>query len=355
MTATYKVFSGFDEFDFERAVSDKGLSQVPLFIRSEWFRIYEQYAGQPGASKIVEYQYSNGEFALLPFKQLEQDYKLFKIKHLYSMSNYYSPMFGLCTEEEETPDCKEVVAVASGFFDKFDLINICPLTHEQALLWKSAFDSAGFKSYIYYYSVNWFHDDIEGVDSFWAQRSSRLKNTIKRKRRKLEKLGEYKVVLTDTMDSDLEMLLNDYHQVYAKSWKQREASTEFIDQICRYQKSQGELRFGFVYHFEKPVAVQLWFVNDRTAYIYKLAYDEQYTHLSVGTVLSAAIFEYVIANDRVTKIDFLTGDDPYKQDWMNKCQKLYGVQVCNKRRSIGMINIFYNYLSDIRKRLLSKR
>lgn len=106
-----------------------------------------------------------------------------------------------------------------------------------------------------------------------------------------------------------------------------------------------------MYHASTPIAVQLWFVNGRTAYIYKLAYDEDYSVYSAGTLLSAELFDYVIAKDKVTKIDFLTGDDNYKKDWMSASQKLYGLQVCNKRRPVGLCTALYNQLSEFKKRL----
>jgi len=35
-------------------------------------------------------------------------------------------------------------------------------------------------------------------------------------------------------------------------------------------------------------------------------------------VLSAALFRHVIDEDRVELVDFGTGDDPYKRDWMEE-------------------------------------
>ena len=42
-----------------------------------------------------------------------------------------------------------------------------------------------------------------------------------------------------------------------------------------------------------------------------------------GSVLSAALFRHVIDLDRVSLVDFGTGDDPYKHDWMEAVRPRY--------------------------------
>jgi CelD/BcsL family acetyltransferase involved in cellulose biosynthesis len=64
-------------------------------------------------------------------------------------------------------------------------------------------------------------------------------------------------------------------------------------------------------------------VENGTAYIHKLAHLESAKPLSAGTTLTAALFEHVIDRDRVEWVDFGTGDDPYKRDWMEQVRPRY--------------------------------
>jgi CelD/BcsL family acetyltransferase involved in cellulose biosynthesis len=48
----------------------------------------------------------------------------------------------------------------------------------------------------------------------------------------------------------------------------------------------------------------------------KIAYDEQYAKLSIGTVLTT-LMPYVIDVDRVRIVDYLSGDDEYKRTWLS--------------------------------------
>jgi hypothetical protein len=64
-------------------------------------------------------------------------------------------------------------------------------------------------------------------------------------------------------------------------------------------------------------------VEAGTAYIHKLAHLETAKLLSAGTTLSAALFEHVIDTDKVELIDFGTGSDDYKRDWMESSRPRY--------------------------------
>ena len=73
------------------------------------------------------------------------------------------------------------------------------------------------------------------------------------------------------------------------------------------------------FFFGQPSGIVLklkdW-VENGTAYIHKLAHRESAKPLSAGTTLSAALFERVIDVDNVDLVDFGTGNDAYKSDWM---------------------------------------
>ena len=75
------------------------------------------------------------------------------------------------------------------------------------------------------------------------------------------------------------------------------------------------------------MAAQFWTVEAGTAWIHKLAHTEASKPLSPGTTLSAALFEQVIDRDKVTLIDFGTGDDPYKRDWMEDIRPRYRLEM----------------------------
>lgn len=114
-----------------------------------------------------------------------------------------------------------------------------------------------------------------------------------------------------------------YEEVYRQSWKPREGSPGFLRQFAEEEGRAGRLRLGLATAGERTVAAQLWTVEGNTAFIHKLAHTEEAKSLSPGTLLSAALFEHVIDRDQVSLVDFGTGDDPYKRDWMDQVRPRY--------------------------------
>lgn len=145
--------------------------------------------------------------------------------------------------------------------------------------------------------------------NYWAARPGPLRTTVKRKAKKVD------VEILPRFD---ERTWGEYRRVYDESWKPAEERADILEDFARAEGDAGRLRLGVAYHAGKPVAAQFWTVEHGTAYIHKLAHTQAAQQLSAGTVLSAAMFEYVMETDRVDLIDFGTGSDAYKADWMDR-------------------------------------
>ncbi|MEQ1498317.1 MAG: GNAT family N-acetyltransferase [Novosphingobium sp.] len=114
-----------------------------------------------------------------------------------------------------------------------------------------------------------------------------------------------------------------YEAIYAQSWKPQEGNPAFLRAFAEAEGAAGRLRMGLVFADGQPVAAQFWTVEHGTAFIHKLAHTEASKPLSPGTTLSAALFQHVIERDHVAMVDFGTGNDPYKRDWMELVRPRY--------------------------------
>ena len=149
---------------------------------------------------------------------------------------------------------------------------------------------------------------------YFATRPGPLRTTLKRKG------GKVQVRIETAFNPESWAT---YEAIYAQSWKPEEGSPSFLRRFAQEEAEAGRMRLGLAFADGEPVAAQFWTVEGGTAFIHKLAHTEASKPLSPGTTLSAALFEHVIDKDHVELVDFGTGDDGYKRDWMEEVRLRY--------------------------------
>jgi hypothetical protein len=156
---------------------------------------------------------------------------------------------------------------------------------------------------------------------YLAERPGPVRTTLKRKAKKVD------VELFERFD---EGAWAAYEDIYAESWKPSEGDPALLRRFAEREGAAGRIRLAVARHQGEAVAAQFWTVDEGTAYIHKLAHRESAKPLSPGTTLTAALMERVIDGDGVTQVDFGTGDDPYKRDWMDGERTRYRLQCWRK-------------------------
>ncbi len=266
---------------------------------------------------------------------------------LESLTNYYSPIYYLLS----STDIEQEACLQSFFKDlrnlplKWDTITLRAMKQEHAIF-LSKLKGAGLFSLPFFCFANWYLEvRLRSFDEYFSELPSRVRNTVTRKTKKFNKLigTEVKIIVEG---EGLEKGIKDFESVYALSWKDEESYPEFISGLMKMASKQGALRLGVAYINAVPVASQFWIVADNTAYIYKLAYDEKYKKLSIGSILTATLMRHVIDVDKVSFVDYLSGDDTYKKEWMSHRRERWGIIIFNWRTFKGclkMINEFTRF------------
>lgn len=223
-------------------------------------------------------------------------------------------------------------------------INFAPLADPGPL--QEALKANGWWCRRYFHSANWYMQGLP-YGQYLSGRSSKLRNTLKRKGKAF--CGDLEMVTTQDVDAAMDA----YENVYAKSWQgkaQRESHPAFIRAWAHACAEKGWLRLGLAFHDGGPIAVAFWFVIDGVAYIFKLAFDEDHKSLSAGSLLTAMLMEHVLDVDKVTEVDYLTGDDDYKKEWMTHRRERVGLAACNLRTIRGTAMAGYEWLGSLRQR-----
>jgi len=341
-----RVYSGLEELPAPFLHLFEEAGRESFFLGLPWFQNFIQAAITP-EDRVRIYTAGGAQSApagMLLMRCASHSSSLSSVRKLGALSNFYScfyaPHLAVATERSgETLDT--LARTIAEEKPRWDSVEIKPLdvrSREYSELVK-AFNTAGFVVQTFFAFGNWYLP-VNGRS--FAQYSeslpSVLKNTLSRKKKKLEKSGRAKIEIV-TGGQELDAAIDAYMKVYLSSWKQPEPYPQFVPGLIRACAAMGALRLGIIHVDGEPAAAQLWIVHHGNALIYKLAYDERFGDLSVGTILSAALFQHALDVDKVKEVDYLSGDDAYKKDWMSERRERWGILALNPRTPRGVLAI----------------
>ena len=269
-----------------------------------------------------------------------------------ALGNFYTSSFAPLVEgNTAAPLFKEIFAELARQ-NGIHSITISPLDPAAAnFQWlQQALQQSGWAgTHSYFCFGNWTHSlQGDNWEQYLASRPSRVRNTVDRKKRKLLQ-GENSGIRIVTGGPELEDAIAQYTYIYNTSWKRPEPYAEFMPALLRLAARKGWLRLAIADYEGQAIAAQAWLVCEGAAYIYKLAYNQDFSRLSPGTILTAALMQYVIERDEVVHIDYLSGDDGYKQEWMSERCERHGLAAYNPRTLRGCAMIAGRTLKRIIK------
>jgi len=319
-----------------------------------WFVNLASTALMPGEYvKVCVAEDDDGNIVILPMCCEEGNYGA---RNIRALVNFYTSSFAPIASTVVTTDLlSEALSALKKDNPHWDYMDFKPLTYNADLFssLSRALRMIGFIPYKYFCFGNWyFRVSGRSYSDYLNSLPTRLKNTIKRKKKQFFANGAGRLEIITSSDR-VEHGIAAYEKVYATSWKNQEPFPRFISGLIRISAEQGWLRLGIAYIDDAPVSVQLWIVSHGRAAIYKLAYDERYASHSVGSILTAHLMEYVIDVDKVLEVDYLSGDDSYKKDWMSNRREKWGIVAYNPSTVSGLMGAVKQSLGWVRRMVLS--
>ncbi|MBU2709927.1 GNAT family N-acetyltransferase [Zooshikella harenae] len=339
MSFTVQVFSAFDAVPSSlRESTSFRTSSSSLFYSWEWFEnLFNNALVHETEEPRFYFVVDSDQRPVVALFCLAQPSN----RILRSMTNFYSLTYGTVVlqnnlAQQAILSLAEHIAQEQPRWQEIDLM--LTQAQDQATTWfVKALKAQQFYINTYFQYENWFLK-LNGEDFFtyYQSLSSKLRNTIKRKEKKLAKEHNYEIKLIIDGE-ELEQGINDFVTVYNQSWKKPEPFPDFMPSFIQLCAELGILRLGILSIDQQPVAAQLWITFQSTSIIYKLAYDENYKIYSVGSILSHFMFKHTIDVDKVTLIDYGIGSEAYKRDWMTEVEKIQGVEAFNMKTIKGMV------------------
>lgn len=308
-----------------------------FFTTFSWYQLFVKTVNP------TNYDFLVNENVILPMKYENSRF----CRTLMGLSNFYSPIYRI-------PNFENVVKLLKSE-KSWDVLKLQPLSENDAAEIVTQLKNSGIPALTYFCFGNWYLNvNGRSFETYFSSLSSRVKNTVERKTKKFFAMPNANLKIISE-NRDLDAAIFDYNRVYQASWKQDESHPDFISGLCYLAASQNALRLGIAYIDNVAIAAQLWIVADKTAYIYKLAYDEAYKNLGVGSILTATLMRHVIDIDNVEKVDYLTGDDAYKKDWMSHRQERLGIIAFNPKTLLGWLKMSKAFAVFYVKQLLTLR
>ncbi|HYE28674.1 MAG TPA: GNAT family N-acetyltransferase [Allosphingosinicella sp.] len=322
----------FDSLEAVAVDAGGALDETPSpFDRLSWFRLVEAHCPPPGRPLVARAR-DGGRSAWLFLAEQGGRAQAWRC--------WYSLRFGLVGDEAGAEP------IARALRKRLSRLEIAPVKDRENLA--EAFRRAGWIVLVSPATVSW-SAATSGKDfaAYWAERPGRLRNTAQRKAR----AAGLDIEIHRDFDA---AAWADYEEVYAASWKPEEGSPAFLRALAEREGAAGRLRLGIARRDGRPLAAQLWTVDGGTAWIHKLAYREDSRALSPGTLLGMAMFKAALDGDRVARIDYGTGDEPYKRDWMDERAILWRLEAFNPASLRGLAGAARAGLSALVRRARSR-
>jgi CelD/BcsL family acetyltransferase involved in cellulose biosynthesis len=171
--------------------------------------------------------------------------------------------------------------------------------------------------------------DITGNwESFEESLSANWRQTLRRRRRQLEKGGNLDIDVADGSDR-FDELFDEGVRIEPSGWK-RDAGTAliadekahaFYKSVATWAASKGWLRMVFLRLDGRPIAFRLDLETAGAYYHLKGGYDPEFASASPGNVLAASVIESAFRR-RLKRFEFLGAAESHKLRWTRTTREL---------------------------------
>jgi CelD/BcsL family acetyltransferase involved in cellulose biosynthesis len=336
------------EETWERFVEKQGESNP--FLSFEWFKIWLENFLKNDSLLILLLYRGDQIVAIAPLLSRQEKFKGIKVRKIELIGNIYSPVrYFIFNKSNNIEEASVIFEFFRKFYRNWDVIDLYGIPEENGrfkMLMKAIIDT-GFNFSHYSCFGDWYLDGLEcSGKEYFSSLPKRIVKDISYNQRRLQRIGKYEFRLISNHDVDRYVDL--YYGVYSKSWQREEyVGPNFHRALAKAAAQKGWLRLGFLFYNDLAIASQLWLSCNRTAYIMKTVYDQEHKKYSPGKVLTAEMMRYVIDVDKVKVVDYLHGDESYKEDWAPKRRERKGILIYNNHIKGHYLRMLNETLSPI--------
>jgi len=193
------------------------------------------------------------------------------------------------------------------------------------------------------------------IEEFYSSLSSNMRNTIKRRRRNLQKnYNSFEFVTYENSD-DIDDAMERLFKLHERKWKAvkhegnfaRNNVRDFHKKIAGTFLNSDMLRLYFLRVQGKDVAALYTFKYNNKLFYYQGGWDPEMSKDRVGSILTNLVIEDAI-NKGYSEYDFLRGTEDYKTRLTNKKREEMDIFISNSFNS-RIYLLFKNLYHNIKK------
>ena len=301
------------------------------FMRPGWISAWLEAFGA-GAPRLVTVRRSGGLAGVLPMH--------LKRGRLCSTANWHSPGFHLVAADDSARE-----ALLAGLFCQphatIELQQLDSGTGKLGPIAEAARESG--RLVVIGPAVRApFIDVADGFDDYERRLSRNLRANLRRRRRKLEAVGNVSFDVNDAREA-LDERLAEAFAVEASGWKARSGTAmasrpdtqRFYTDVARWAAARGWLRLSFLRVDGRPIACDYAIVHRGVWHSLKAGYDEVFSSFGPGALLLRELLVHCFDQD-LSRVELMAPNAAFKQSWTFRFGQRTWLQAFRRGSSAGL-------------------
>lgn len=324
-----------------------------VFLRHEWFVAAWEWAKDDAQLSIMCVWRQNSIIGICPLVRRAQrvcGLKLWRLEFLTVPDTQYCDFLGA------SADTRDILEAVSGALQQTQHFwDSCALSHlEQHSLAGQlpyALQRKALKFALSDFGGNPFVNLAGDWESFYAQRSRRLKKSNNLIANRLKRLGKIEVLWIKEVEAQgLESLIQTLVSISALSWKTQTGLSlnhpkpqRFIRTLSRLANDNNWLSVWVLNLDGKAIAMEYQLRYQNHVHALRADFDEQYSQQSPGAYLNWKIMENLF-NSGIKSYFMGPGKNPYKLRWSEQIRLLRRLEIYSNSWRGRVLHILQTYV-----------
>ena len=164
-------------------------------------------------------------------------------------------------------------------------------------------------------------------ESYFQMRGKNLRRDIKKKRRRLNKIGKISFAASGNVS---EAPVNQLKQIHEKKFRSTGEKTtffygkemDFFERIYKTFQANGWSKIFLLKVDGRIIGYRYGFIYGQKYYDWVTSFDPEFFEYSPGKILVGEVIKFTM-NENISEFDFLRGDEQYKLKWADLSRANY--------------------------------